>query len=126
MSQKQITVSALPKTWILDIDGTIVKHNGYKIDGADTLLPGALEFLQNIPKEDKIIFLTSRTDAEKELTLQFLADNGIRYDEIIWNAPYGERILINDAKPSGLKTAIALSPKRDEFFEESFVVDSQL
>ena len=41
---KSIEVSALPKTWIMDIDGTICKHNGYKIDGHDTLLPGAKDF----------------------------------------------------------------------------------
>ena len=28
MSEK-IIVSSLPKTWILDLDGTIVKHNGW-------------------------------------------------------------------------------------------------
>lgn len=126
MSDKHITVSPLAKTWIFDIDGTIVKHNGYKIDGKDTLLDGALEFLMSIPKEDKIIFLTSRTEAEKELTLRFLEDNAIRYDDIIWNAPYGERILVNDQKPSGLCTAIAVSPPRDQFMEEIFEVDPKL
>lgn len=126
MSDKHITVSPLAKTWIFDIDGTIVKHNGYKLDGRDTLLFGALEFLMSIPKEDKIIFLTSRTEAEKELTLRFLEDNGIRYDDIIWNAPYGERILVNDQKPSGLCTAIAVSPPRDCFMDEVFEVDPKL
>ena len=47
MSRDEYRLSPLGKTWILDIDGTIVKHNGYKIDGHDTLLLGAKEFLQN-------------------------------------------------------------------------------
>lgn len=126
MSDKHIKVSPLAKTWIFDIDGTIVKHNGYKLDGVDSLLDGALDFLMSIPAEDKIVFLTSRTEAEKELTLKFLEDNGIRYDDIIWNAPYGERILVNDAKPSGLCTAIAVNPPRDQFMEEIFEVDPKL
>lgn len=46
MAEKEIMVSSLPKTWILDLDGTIVKHNGYKIDGKDTLLQGAKQFFQ--------------------------------------------------------------------------------
>ena len=46
--KNKIRVSSLGKTWILDIDGTIVKHNGYKIDGEDSFLPGAEEFLKNI------------------------------------------------------------------------------
>ena len=33
---KTMTLSTLSKTWIFDLDGTIVKHNGYKIDGYDT------------------------------------------------------------------------------------------
>ena len=54
-----ISLSTLPKTWIFDLDGTILKHNGYKIDGKDTLLQGAKEYLDTLPKEDKIIFITS-------------------------------------------------------------------
>ena len=42
-------ISSLKKTWLFDIDGTIVKHNGYKLDGEDTLLPGvAVIFLKNV------------------------------------------------------------------------------
>lgn len=120
---KKITVSALAKTWILDLDGTIVKHNGYKDDGADTFLDGAEEFLSGIAKEDMIVFLTSRTDREKELTEAFLDAHHIRYDAVIYNAPYGERILINDRKPSGLRTAIAVNTQRDVFLREIFEVD---
>jgi len=25
-----LKLSSLPKTWIIDLDGTILKHNGYK------------------------------------------------------------------------------------------------
>ena len=94
-----LTLSPLPHTWILDLDGTIVEHNGYKKYGYDVFLEGAEDFLRSIPDEDMIIFITSRTEGSKELTLRFLNENRIRYDHIIWNAPYGERILINDRKP---------------------------
>ena len=60
MEQKLI-LSTLPKTWIFDLDGTILKHNGYKLDGVDTLLEGAREYLDGIPAGDKIIIFTSRT-----------------------------------------------------------------
>ena len=113
----EIILSSLHKTWIFDIDGTIVKHNGYKIDGVDTLLSGAKEYINNIPKEDMIIFLTSRTDEYKKLTIDFLEQNNIRYDYIIFNAPYGERIIINDKKPSGLNMSYAINTNRDEFLK---------
>ncbi len=108
-------MSTLPKTWIFDLDGTVVKHNGYKIDGEDTLLAGAKEYLDSIPKEDKVVIFTSRTDEYRESTLNFLRDNGIRYDTIIFNIPMGERIVVNDRKPSGIDMAYAVNLDRDRF-----------
>jgi histidinol phosphatase-like enzyme len=110
---EQLTSTTLAKTWIFDLDGTLVKHNGYKIDGHDTLLQGVREYLNAIPSEDKIIILTSRTDEYKDMTLKFLEEQGIRYDEILFNMPYGERIVVNDRKPSGLDMAIAVNIDRD-------------
>ncbi len=113
--EEKLILSTLPKTWIFDLDGTLVKHNGYKLDGADTLLAGAKEYLESIPEEDKIIIFTSRTDAYKDMTLGFLEENRIRYNEILFNMPMGERIVVNDRKPSGLPMAVALNCQRDEF-----------
>lgn len=112
---EKIVLSTLPKTWIFDLDGTIVKHNGYKIDGRDTLLPGAKEYLDAIPSEDKVIFITSRTEEYRDSTIRFLAESGIRYDEIMFNMPMGERIVVNDRKPSGLDMAVAFNIDRDCF-----------
>lgn len=108
-------MSNLPKTWIFDIDGTIVKHNGYKTDGIDTLLVGVKDFFNNLPEEDYILFLTSRTEEYREMTLEFLKKHAIRYNEIIFGIPVGERIVINDRKPSGIDMAIAFNMERDKF-----------
>lgn len=124
--REKIVVSALPKTWILDLDGTIVKHNGYKLDGRDTLLPGAMEFLGGISDQDMVIFVTSRTEECRAQTESFLRENGIRYNYIVFGAPYGERILINDRKPSGLRMAVAVNPERDCFTDVVFEVDEKL
>lgn len=121
-----IEVSPLPKTWILDLDGTVVKHNGYKLDGHDTLLPGAKEFLEQVGSEDMVVFVTSRTERFRLATEDFLRESGIRYDYIIFNAPYGERILVNDQKPSGLKMAIAVSPERNRFMDTIFEINETL
>ena len=111
--ENKLTLSTLGHTWLLDLDGTIVKHNGYKIDGQDSLLDGAKEFLRSIPEGDKIIFLTSRKAEYKEQTEEFLKELSIRYDEILFDLPYGERILLNDKKPSGLVTGIAVNKERN-------------
>lgn len=110
-----LILSTLPKTWLFDLDGTLLKHNGYKIDGVDTVLPGVREYINAIPAEDTIIILTARTDAYKQMTIDFLAEQGIRYDEILFNISMGERILVNDRKPSGLDMSVAINLNRDRF-----------
>jgi ribonucleotide monophosphatase NagD (HAD superfamily) len=120
---RTLTLSPLAHTWLLDLDGTVVKHNGYKLDGRDTPLDGAMEFLQSIPACDMVVFITSRTEKYREMTERFLRENDIRYDHIIYNAPFGERILVNDRKPSGLDTAVAVSTLRNGVVDIGIVVD---
>ena len=117
----KLVLSTLGHTWILDLDGTIVKHNGYKIDGKDTFLPGAEKFLKSIPVKDMIVFITSRTEEYRVITEEFLKSNNVRFDHIIFDAPFGERIIINDNKPSGLKTGIAINVDRNN--SEEFLVE---
>ncbi len=113
--EEKLILSTLPKTWVFDLDGTLLKHNGYKTDGRDTVLDGAAQYLQKLPKDDKIILLTARTEAYRQMTTDFLHAAGIRYDAILFDMPMGERILVNDKKPSGLATAVALNVERDRF-----------
>ena len=124
--EDKLILSSLGHTWLLDLDGTIVKHNGYKIDGQDTFLDGAEAFLRSLPMQDKIIFLTSREEKLKEQTESLLKEHGIRFDGILYGMPYGERILFNDCKPSGLKTGIAVNMKRDMFRMPELIIDEEL
>ena len=126
LEPEQINISPMPKTWILDLDGTLVVHDGPYILGRDEFLPGAREFLDSIPQRDMIIFLTARSDYEKPHTMRFLKENHVRYDHIIFNAGEGERIMINDMKPDGLVTAYAVNTKRDRFCQTEFVTDSSM
>lgn len=107
-----VQLSNLDKVWILDIDGTLLLNNGYK-DGGDVMLPKVKEFMDKIPTTDRIIILTGRSSEVRDVTIKFLAENGIRYDHIIFDLPLGERILINDQKPSGLITAYSVNLQRD-------------
>ena len=118
--------SPLGKTWILDVDGTIVKHNGYKIDGYDTLLDGVKEFFNNIDTKDFVILLTAREKEFIPALESFLKENDICYDYLLSGIPFGERILINDRKPSGLDMAFAVNKKRDERLDIEFRVNEEL
>lgn len=119
-------LSTLPKTWIFDLDGTLVVHDGY-CNGGDRLLPGVKEFFAKIPSSDKIVLLSAREEADKAEALAFLAAHGIRIDQAIFGLNIGERILFNDRKPSGLLTAHAVNVPRDGGLDGvGFVCDTNL
>lgn len=120
-----IMLSPLGHTWILDLDGTLVKHNGYK-EGGDVLLPGAKEFIESLPEGDMVVIVTARKEEYREITEKFLKENGIRYDHIIFDAPYGERVVINDKKPSGLPVSVAVNTDRDASWSLDFDIDEKL
>lgn len=121
-----LKLSALPKTWIFDVDGTIVIHNGHLSPEGDRLLPGVKEVFQKIPKSDLIVLITAREGKHKENLIKFLSNNQIRFDYLITGAPTGERILVNDTKPSGLLTAFAINKERDASLDLNFVIDENL
>ena len=98
---KKIKLSKnLGHTWFIDLDGTILKHNGYLLDQEDTILKGVKTFFKKIPKKDKIILTTSRNKKYLKKTMNYLKKQKIRFDQIITDLPYGERVLINDIKPN--------------------------
>ena len=44
------------------------------------------------------------------MTERFLNENGIRYDHIIHNAPYGERVLIDGVNDDVFRASIVIYP----------------
>ena len=120
-----ITLSALPKTWIIDVDGTIVEHNGY-LTGEDKILDGVIDFFSKIMPQDKVILTTSRQKKYEADLKKFLKKFNLCYDEIIFDLPFGERVLINDKKSSGLKTAYAINKERNAPLLVNFSIDENL
>lgn len=110
----RLTLSILPKTWLIDIDGTIFKHNGH-LAGKEEVIEEAKKFIGRIPESDFIILLTSRSSEFKQSTETELKKWGIRFNQVVYGLPVGERVLINDKKPRGLSTAVAVNVERDKF-----------
>ncbi len=131
MTNKELRISPLNHTWILDFDGTLVRHNGYKdgITNTDAWLPGALDFLKSIPAGDYVLILTAREDEPdvRRRTIDFIRAAGVRFDDIKFGMPMGERILINDNKPSGLVCSHAITPDRNQGLETfNVIIDNDL
>jgi hypothetical protein len=131
--QSEITLSPLGHTWLFDIDGTLFAHNpslsGDHDDNGpdDILLPGVAQFWESLPDHDFVILLSARHPRYRLMTENALRANGLRYNEIIFGLPKGERILINDAKPLGLLTAHAVNLVRDSGLSGlTFYIDPKL
>jgi hypothetical protein len=121
-----LEVSNLNKTWIIDIDGTIFLHNFY-LHGQDKLVNGFLEFYNStINKGDVVILVTSRKKEHALQTKKSLEFFGIKFSHYIDNLPIGERIIINDRKPSGLLTAHAININRDDFTNIKIHINDKL
>jgi len=113
IKKKLSRLSLLPKTWLIDLDGTIILHNSH-IVADNILLDKVADLWKIIPKKDKIILLSAREKKYSIKTINFLKKNKLRYDHIIFDLNVGERIIVNDKKPDGLKTALAINLKRNE------------
>lgn len=107
-----LPLSALAHTWLIDLDGTVFRHNGH-LDGDDVLLPGVQEFWAALPAADTVIVMSARSTQYRARTLAALDAHGLRYDHALFDLPHGERILLNDTKPRGLQTAVAVNLARD-------------
>lgn len=107
----------LAHTWFIDLDGTVLEHNRYLTEQGDRLLPGVHELWQQIPADDVIVICTGRAEQYRMSTLDYLSSQGLRYNHAIFGLPLGERIVVNDDKPSGLRTALAWPVRRNEGFD---------
>ena len=114
-------LSDLPKTWLIDVDGVIFPHNGYLDCASETPLPGVLDFFHGLSDRDEVVLLSARTERLREQTEEELRRWGIRFNTLLLGLPVGERILINDKKPGGLRTAWAVSVARDADFPRALI-----
>jgi hypothetical protein len=111
-----------PKTLFLDIDGVLLPHQGTLPAIWESAqyeepvpLPGAREKLQEWDRKGYRIILTSgRRECMRAATELQLRRAGLIYDQLLLGLGGGVRVLINDMKPNGQQTAVAINLKRDE------------
>ena len=107
------------KTIFCDIDGTILKHTGNLksiYENTPIILEGVEEKLIEWDRKGyNIILVTGRRESMRNKTKIQLESMGIFYDKLIMGIGGGQRILINDLKPSNDQvTAIAINVNRNE------------
>jgi len=103
------------KTFLVDIDGTIIDQN-------ENPLPNAIENLKKLKESGhKIILITRRGDEEwspgsrycRKKTLALLRTLSVPYDDIMWDCR-SPRVIIND------EVCEAINRNRNEPWDENF------
>lgn len=124
----------MPRTFFIDIDGTIVKNltneeldliltQKTKGEFREDLLPGVEHFFISLKDDDTVIFTTARTENHREMTEEMLAFHNIKYSQLIMGLSCGERYLINDTPNVFFKKAIGVNVLRDVGFGDTFIFD---
>jgi quercetin dioxygenase-like cupin family protein len=108
-----------PKTVFCDIDGTLLHHYGNVTDNISRepiILKNVLETIAEWEKLNyKIILITGRKESSRKQTELQLANAGIYYDSLIMGITNGDRIIINDKKPNGIRnTTFAVNLVRNK------------
>ena len=76
-------------------------------------------FLKKFQKKIRLFSPLAEKKKYARKTISFLKKNKLYFNEIIFDLPYGERILVNDIKPKNkLKTAISINVKRNSGLEK--------
>ena len=108
------------RTVIIDIDGVILQHKGegassqWLGDNYPALLPGAVEFFDALEKEGAcIVLMTARKECTRGVLEVQLMQLGLYWDVLVMGVTSGQRVLINDAKPDGDASAIAIVVERN-------------
>ena len=114
-----------PKTIFVDIDGTLLQHQGSLPDTIlrdPILLEGVIEkFIEWTGKSYKIIITTARPESMRDVTKGHLEKFGICYDVLLMGLTSGQRILINDKKPSHNTAALAINVERNGGLEDIII-----
>lgn len=112
----------MTKTYFIDIDGVLFKHNGSLMQQNKSqiqVLENAKIMLSEIEKNgDKIILTTGRKESMRQQTIDLINEYGLFFDELVMGCNRGARIIVNDLKPNQImKTAFAFCPIRNEISE---------
>ncbi len=90
----------MKKRIVIDIDGVIAKlheENWRNYDKVDMIEDASIHIKKLIDKGFYVILHTSRREYDRPITLQWLSDHNIHYDEIYFDKPLGDMYIDDKA-----------------------------
>lgn len=114
------------KTYIIDLDGVLVKNSAKYFKPYWGTTPGILKNIEVVnqlkEKGNQIVIFTSRTENFRAITARQLKKIGLRYDFLFMGALHSQRVLVNDFSSSNpFPSAITINVERDSDQLASFL-----
>lgn len=106
-------------TLFVDLDGTLVRSSGEHFEPVWGKTDGIKENIEAVNRlydsgKVKVIITTSRKEEARQITLQQLEREGVRYHQIFFGLNQGKRIVINDyARSNPFKSCDSINIARD-------------
>lgn len=106
-------------TVFIDLDGTLVRNSGAYFEPVWGSTEGLKENIRAINQlydsgKVQIIVTTSRREEAREITLQQLKKEGLRFHQILFGLYHGKRVLVNDyARSNPYKSCDAVNIARN-------------
>lgn len=118
------------KNYLIDIDGTItedIPNEHPERMATCEPFPDALEVLNNWYEQGhQIYFFTSRTEAHKEVTENWLDQHGFKYHGVVYGKPRGgnyhwiDNHIVRATKFKGKFTELTTRMKKVQLFDDGF------
>lgn len=107
----------VPPTYIIDIDGTILRHHGgglkYQATWKPEILPKVDEAFKELNEMGaRIILMTGRPESMRAATEHQLSKLGLFWDELLMGVGRGIRYIVNDSA-NGKPTCYAVTVERN-------------
>jgi hypothetical protein len=108
-----------PATYIVDFDGTIAHFDGGwpHVDGCRVIKKTQQSLLAAESLGHHIVIMTARPETMRQRLHNWLLDNGIVFHQLVMGVTSGLRVVVNDRKPDGTDTALAINLTRNEGWE---------
>jgi hypothetical protein len=106
-------------TLFVDLDGTLVRNSGEHFEPVWGKTGGIKENIEAVNRlynsgKVQVIITTSRKEEARQITLQQLEHEGVRYHQILFGLNHGKRIVVNDyARSNPFKSCDSVNIARD-------------
>jgi ribonucleotide monophosphatase NagD (HAD superfamily) len=105
-------------TAFIDVDGVLFRHKekgaSLQWTGDHDPIPGSIDLLDEMERRGwHVVLTTARPESNRPVLERELREAGLIYHQLVMGVTSGVRVIVNDAKPGGAQSAVAVTTERN-------------